>query len=115
MGILGTVIFIFIVIHMKSFWYEMHWGAIPLDMNGNKDLYEVTATAFKSPLYVLFYVFAMAALAFHLLHGFSSAFQSLGWNHPKYSPVVKTIGAGIAFLIPALFALIPVIMLLKNS
>lgn len=115
MGILGTVIFIFIIIHMKSFWFEMHWGAIPLDMNGNKDLHEVTVTAFRNPLYVLFYVLAMAALAFHLLHGFASAFQSMGWNHPKYTPLIKSTGTAVALLIPALFALIPIVMFLKNS
>lgn len=115
MGILGTLIFLFIVIHMKSFWYEMHWGEIPLDVNNNKDLHAVTVAAFKNPLYVLFYVLSMAALAFHLMHGFTSAFQTMGWNHSKYTPLVKSAGTGIALLIPALFALIPVVMLLKNS
>jgi succinate dehydrogenase / fumarate reductase cytochrome b subunit len=114
MGILGTMILIFLVIHMKSFWYEMHWGAIP-EVNGFKDLHGVTVEAFKSPLYVLFYVLAMAALAFHLMHGFQSAFQSLGWNHPKYTPLIQALGTGISLLIPALFALIPVVMLLTNS
>jgi succinate dehydrogenase / fumarate reductase cytochrome b subunit len=57
----------------------------------------------------------MAALAFHLMHGFQSAFQSLGWNHPKYTPLIQALGTGISLLIPALFALIPVVMLLTNS
>lgn len=115
MGILGTMILVFIVIHMKSFWYEMHWGELGLDSNGNRDLFTVTVTAFSNPLYVLLYVVSMAALGFHLVHGFASAFQTMGWNHPKYTPLVKALGFGFAVLIPLLFALIPVVMLLKSN
>jgi succinate dehydrogenase / fumarate reductase cytochrome b subunit len=52
----------------------------------------------------------MALLAFHLFHGFGSAFQTLGWNHVKYNPLIKTIGVAFAIIVPALFALIPVYM-----
>ena len=117
MGILGTIILLFIVIHMRSFWYKMHFGEIGkvmIDGQEYKDLYTVTKTAFASEGYVLFYVIAMAAIAFHLVHGFQSAFQTMGWNHPKYSPVVKAAGLGIAIIIPALFAFIPVYMLLNK-
>jgi succinate dehydrogenase / fumarate reductase, cytochrome b subunit len=115
MGVLGTMILIFLVIHMKSFWYEMHWGTLELDSNGNKDLHAVTVAAFSQAWYVILYVVSMIALGFHLVHGFSSAFQSMGWNHPKYTPLVKSIGFGIAVIIPALFALIPIVMLLQNK
>jgi succinate dehydrogenase / fumarate reductase cytochrome b subunit len=59
---------------------------------------------------VLFYVISMVVLAYHLLHGFQSAFQSLGINHPKYTPLIKMIGTGFAVLVPLLFAIIPVII-----
>ncbi|HWA32867.1 MAG TPA: succinate dehydrogenase cytochrome b subunit [Cyclobacteriaceae bacterium] len=116
MGILGTVVFIFIVIHMKDFWAQMHWGGIPTQTyNGNevKDLYAIVALAFGEAWYVILYVFCMIALAFHLYHGFGSAFQTLGLNHLKYNPVIKVVGFTFALIVPALFAWIPIAMFFK--
>lgn len=110
MGLLGTIIFVFLVLHMRSFWFEYHWGELPIDANGNRDLHAITVAAFYQWWYVLIYVVAMAALAFHLLHGFQSAFQSLGWNHPKYTPIVKKTGAVLSIALCAGFALIAVLI-----
>lgn len=78
---------------------------------GYKDLYKITVDFFKDQklglVYTLFYVFSMMVLAFHLYHGFASAFQSLGANHPKYNSLIKTVGVGFAIIVPALFAIIP--------
>ena len=63
---------------------------------------------------VLFYVISMIVLGYHLLHGFQSAFQSLGINHPKYTPLIKMIGTGFAVIVPLLFAIIPVIIYMNN-
>lgn len=59
---------------------------------------------------VLFYVISMIVLGYHLLHGFQSAFQSLGINHPKYTPLIKKIGMAFAIIVPLLFAIIPIII-----
>ncbi len=114
MGLLGTIILIFLVIHLRNFWYEMHWGEIGVDMNGNRDLYSVVTAAFAQPLYVLLYIVSMVGLAFHLAHGFSSAFQTLGWNHPKYSPLISKLGLAISILIPIGFAIIPIFLFIKT-
>lgn len=114
MGILGFIIFVFLVIHMRSFWYEMHWGSIPMDSAGNKDLYKVVSAAFSQWWYVAIYVVCMVGLAFHLSHGFSSAFQTLGINHKKYTPFIKKLGIVYAILIPAAFAIIPLIMFFNS-
>jgi len=114
MGILGTVILIFLVIHLRNFWYEMHWGGIPLDAAGNKDLYAVVSAAFAEWWYVAIYLASMVFLAFHLSHGFSSAFQTLGVNHSKYTPLIKGVGIVYAIAIPAAFASIPIYMFLNN-
>ena len=147
MGMLGSILLLFIVIHMKDFWFNYH------DFAGNssvgykeyktdlktgeqisavdlpagdyeyavytqgttevmvaKDLNKTVEIAFKQWWYVAFYVLAMVAVSFHLLHGFESAFQTLGWTHRKYSPVVKFIGTWFfAVIIPIGFALMPVI------
>ncbi|MBL7957487.1 MAG: succinate dehydrogenase cytochrome b subunit [Flavobacteriales bacterium] len=110
MALLGVLILVFLVIHMKGFWYEMHWGPIGTDADGNKDLYTVVAAAFSQLWYVSLYVVMMAVLALHLLHGFQSAFQSLGLNHPRYTPAIKNVGVFFAVVVPVLFALIPVWM-----
>lgn len=113
MGILGTFIFVFLVIHLRSFWYEMHWGGIPTatyDGAEYKNLYAVVDHAYNELWFVLFYVVSMALLGFHLFHGFGSAFQTMGWNHVKYNSIVRTIGVTFAIVVPALFALIPVYM-----
>ena len=146
MGILGTILFIFIVVHMGNFWYKYHWGATPYveyqtDLNTNatqvkelaeadytqyvqyvdngveyiksKDLYKEVAFAFSSPVYSILYVLAMAALAFHLYHGFQSAFQTLGWDNSKYKPLIKFLGEWVfAILIPLGFALMPIYFLI---
>lgn len=113
MGILGTLILIFIVIHLRGFWYEMHWGGIPTqnyDGAETKDLYTIVDFAYTQPLYVVLYVFSMIVLAFHLYHGFGSAFQTLGLNHVKYNGVIRFVGVAFAIIVPALFALIPIVM-----
>lgn len=113
MGILGTFIFIFLVIHLRGFWYEMHWGDVPTstyDGAQYKNLYAVVDKAYENIWFVALYVVSMALLAFHLFHGFGSAFQTLGWNHVKYNPLIRFIGVSFALIVPALFALIPVYM-----
>lgn len=79
---------------------------------GYKDLHKITFAFFKDSKYgliaTLLYVIAMFVLAFHLLHGFASAFQSLGANNPKYNGLIKGFGKGFAVIVPLLFAIIPV-------
>lgn len=76
---------------------------------GYKDLYKITVDFFKHPVYglsaTILYVLAMAALAFHLLHGFQSAFQSLGVT--RFACTIKAFGKGFAIVVPLLFAIIP--------
>jgi succinate dehydrogenase / fumarate reductase cytochrome b subunit len=115
MAILGTIILVFLVIHMKSFWFEMHFGSIGTDSNGNKDLYTIVVAAFSQWWYVAFYLVSLVALSYHLLHGFQSGFQTLGLNHSKYTPLIKTIGFLVGVLIPLGFAAQPVYVFLKSA
>ena len=79
---------------------------------GYKDLYKITIEFFKDPQYglifTIFYVFSMCVLAFHLMHGFASAFQSLGANNPKYNGLINGLGKLFAIAVPLLFAIIPI-------
>ena len=120
MGILGTLILVFLVVHMKSFWFEMKFGSMPsTSYDGDpiqyKDMYTVVVEAFQQVWYTALYVVSMFALAFHLYHGFQSGFQSIGLNHHRYTPAIKSVGTFLfAILIPALFAAMPIFFYLKS-
>lgn len=79
---------------------------------GYKDLHKITVAFFQNEktglIATILYVIAMGVLSFHLLHGFASAFQTMGVNNPKYSPIIKGFGKGFAIIVPILFAIIPV-------
>ena len=118
MGSLGTVILIFIVIHMAQFWLQMKLGnteMVTYDDEPVKDLYTLVAAVYENPLFVIFYVVAMIFIAFHLWHGFQSAWQTLGLNHRKYTPLIKAVGYAYSVLIPLGFAAIPIIMFLRQQ
>jgi len=108
MAFLGTLLLVFIIIHLKSFWYEMHFGDIGIDKWGNKDLHTVTISAFKDIYYTGFYIISMIFLGFHLYHGVESAFQTLGLNTSKYEHTINFLGKSIAVIIPLIFATIPI-------
>jgi succinate dehydrogenase / fumarate reductase cytochrome b subunit len=75
-----------------------------------KDLHARVVQSFTQLWYVIFYVVAMVAVAFHLKHGFQSAFRTLGWVHRKYTPIVEFIGTWLfAVIIPLGFAAMPVV------
>lgn len=115
MAWIGIVLFIFIVLHLYQFWFQMHWGnLVYVEYDGYshpvKDLYVLVAASYQNSAFVLFYVISMAVVGYHLWHGFWSAFQTLGLSHRKYSPLIKWIGMAYSILIPLLFAVIPVYM-----
>ncbi len=119
MAILGSWIFIFIAVHMAHFWGRMRFGDTPLfealpEVDGVKQLYAGVAEAYQNPLIVLFYVVSMVMIALHLWHGFASAFQTLGINHKKYTPIISMFGKVFSVVIPALFALIPIVLYLRQ-
>ena len=116
MGILGTIVLIFLVVHLRHFYAELHWGSVPkvvYDGQEVADAYTLVSYWFAKEWYAGLYVVCMVGLAFHLWHGFSSAFQTLGLNHVKYNPVINFVGRAFAIIVPALFALIPILMFLK--
>ena len=117
MGWLGTVIFVFILIHLYQFWLQMKLGNLPIatyDGEEVKNLYAIVSEAYSNPVYVVFYVVSMVFIGYHLLHGFQSAFQTLGLNHNKYSPLIRTVGRVFAIVVPLAFAVIPIFMYLQR-
>ena len=117
MGLSGTIVLIFLVTHLQNFWYRYKFGSPPMttiDGEQYKDMYALVATVFQQEWwFAILYVGAMVLLAFHLNHGFQSAFRTMGLNHPKYLPVVEKAGLALAVLVPAGFASFPLYFLLK--
>jgi succinate dehydrogenase / fumarate reductase cytochrome b subunit len=102
MGLTGSVILVFLVIHLKSFFFPhrvMHAE--------NSMAYDV-AVAFKSEWYAALYILAMVILGAHLNHGFQSAFQTVGANNDKYRKGLKIAGSIFALIIMIGFASFPV-------
>lgn len=82
----GLLLLLFIVIHL----FQFHFVE-----KGDRTIYDIVAETFHQPFYAGFYILAAAAAAVHVSHGFWSAFQTIGANHPKYTPLIN--GAGLAF------------------
>ncbi len=121
MGLLGTLILIFLILHFYHFWVPSRFGGMASvrsleetvlsDYNNQPvhDLYKEMLLVFQNNLLVVVvYVFGVISLSWHLLHGFQSAFQTFGWNHKKYTPLIKLIGVGYSIIICLLFAMMPI-------
>lgn len=108
MGLLGTLILIFLVIHTAHFWIPNRTNQF---IEGEElPLYQMMLEIFKEPIVVIVYVLGCFSLFWHLLHGFRSAFQTLGLNHVKYNGVINFVGTAFAIIVPIIFALMPISM-----
>lgn len=109
----GVIIFVFLIIHLVNFFFiRLGWIPVPDYASDNHDFYPIAVQLFKNPWYALVYIVSFVFLGFHLKHAFQSAFQSLGINHTKYTPVIKVIGTIYAIVISVGFAIIPAYFLL---
>jgi len=115
MGWLGTIILVFLILHLWQFWLKMKMGVVPDVKVGQgihavevKNLYGLVAEAFSKPYYVVAYVIGMLVIGLHLWHGFQSSFQTLGLNHKKYTPLIKGLGMIYSIVVPLGFAIIPI-------
>ena len=104
MAMLGTLILAFLLLHMWQFWFKAKFGGLAVE----GDLFNEVKIAFAEPWVVIVYLLGLVALAMHLLHGFQSAFQTLGLNHPKYTPLIKGLGWAYSILVPLGFATMPI-------
>jgi len=106
MAILGTLIFLFLVIHLYAFWAPNRWSMT--FGSGELNLFDRMRDAFSNPLIVVIYLLGCFSLAWHLVHGFYSAFQTLGLNMHRYKGMIKTVGVAFAIIVPIIFALMPI-------
>lgn len=106
MGMLGTLLLLFLIMHASHFWIPNRTNQF---MEGEElPLYKMMFEVFSNPWVVIFYVVGCVSLYWHLLHGFASAFQSLGLNHLKYNGVISFVGTAFSTIVPLIFALMPI-------
>lgn len=105
----GVIVFIFLVIHLRTFFIKYKFNPPP------ETMYDSAQIAFSNTYYSLFYILAMILLAFHLVHGFQSAFQTLGLRHSKYTSFIKGFGIVFSILLCAGFAIIPLYILINSG
>lgn len=111
MGLLGTLLLFFLIVHLSEFWIPSRFTDLPTtNYNGKEvaDQYTDIIRVFQNPVVVTFYVLACFSLMYHLLHGFQSAFRTLGVPNGKYISLVKTTGIGFSVIISLAFAMMPI-------
>lgn len=112
MGWLGTFVLLFLVIHIRDFWIpsrfqEMPEVTYPPGITVH-DLFSLMKETFDGQLWlVIVYLVGCLALAYHLMHGFQSAFRSLGVSNSRYLALINGIGVAFSIIVPLAFAMMP--------
>ena len=101
----GAIILVFIIVHLMNFHFTDK--SVPVA--------DLVRKLLSSPSLAFFYIFSLVALALHLSHGFWSLFQSIGFNHEKYNPLLLKGALVFSILMGAVFILIPVLTLVSRS
>lgn len=110
MFVSGAVILGFLILHIIDMKLGMRPDVNYVDEHDLAAPFANTTAILKTPLSRMVYMIGTVFLGFHLSHGFSSAFQSLGLNHPKYTPLIKVLGIVFAIVISAGFLSLPLLV-----
>jgi succinate dehydrogenase / fumarate reductase cytochrome b subunit len=99
----GVILLAFVIFHLMNFHF--------VDKT-DTTIFNIVANAFSNTGYVLIYIVAMVAAAIHVSHGFWSAFQTVGANHPKYMPLFRTVSIAFAVVVGIGFGFLPIYIFL---
>ena len=110
MGILGSLLLLFLVVHLSNFWVPTK---VAVFSHTEHNTFEGMKAVFSLWYFVVIYLVGVISLLYHLLHGFQSAFQSLGMNHKKYTPLIKSFGCWFSIIISLVFAAMPIAIYFK--
>lgn len=105
MGILGSLLLLFLVVHLSNFWVPTKAAVFAGEAH---DTFAGMKEVFAKWYFVAIYLVGVISLCYHLLHGFKSAFQSMGWNHRKYNKLISIIGSVFSIVVCLLFAAMPI-------
>lgn len=117
MALLGTLILLFLVLHVAHFWVP---SRITHDLQQatyrgveTHNLFLKMYDVFQEPWVVIVYIIGVISLCYHLIHGFHSAFRTMGVYNRKYLAMLRSMGYGFSILVSLLFALMPISMYFK--
>ena len=94
----GLIILAFVIFHLFDFTFVE---------KTERTVYEIVAASFSNPIYIFLYIASVFIVGIHVSHGFWSAFQTLGINHPKYMPTIQTAGLLFSLIVAVGFGFIP--------
>jgi succinate dehydrogenase / fumarate reductase cytochrome b subunit len=109
----GLFVLLFVVVHVKQFKFGTFY--LTLGSETVRDLYRTEIEVFRNPLWVVFYVIGTLLVGLHMSHGISSAFQSLGLDHPRYTRRIVAAGIAVGALIGVGLAVIPIWAFLTHA
>lgn len=95
----GFIILAFVIFHLINFSF--------VDKT-QRTIFEIVSLAFANPVYMVVYVLVMIVVALHIRHGFWSAFQTIGANHPKYMPALMVLSIIASLIFGFGFGLLPI-------
>ena len=121
MGLLGTLLLLFLIMHIYHFWTPSRLGGIasihslePVTYMDGKEIHNLYAEMLKvfqgNLLIVILYILGCISLAYHLMHGFQSSFRTLGVHNKRYIVLIKATGLAFSVIVPFVFAMMPVSM-----
>lgn len=115
MGVLGTVILVFLVVHMSDFWWPFKFGGdLELDPHGRRDLFGLVVAEFQKSWKVALYVLGTLAVGLHLVHGVYSGLRTIGLSHPGYARWARRLGLAFAVVVTLGFAAMPLYLFLAR-
>ena len=110
----GLVVLAFLVLHFYDFWVpELVHKYVESHPEDASRYYGELVAKFQDPIRVAAYCLSFVFLSLHLLHGFSSSFQSMGWNN-KYAKGVRGLTVAYAIIIPLGFIFIALFHYINN-
>lgn len=109
----GCILLVFVIVHLLNFKFGSNYPTTVDDV-AMRDLYRTVVEYFSNPLYVAWYVLAMAALGLHTSHGVQSMCQTWGFNHPKYTPIVQTVSLAYGLFVGAGFSILAIYCHFQN-
>lgn len=95
----GFLILLFVLLHLKQFHF--------IDTS-QLNIHDIASATFSSGLFAVIYIAAVILVGIHIRHGFWSLFQTIGWNHDKYMPLIRTVGILFAVAVAVGFAFVPI-------
>jgi len=114
MMVTGTWTLVFLVLHIQSFkfgaYYEATYAGVAM-----RDLHRLVIETFHRPGYVAWYVASMLVLGLHLHHGMTSVLETLGLDHPRWTPMLLVLGKVVAWAIALGYVSIPVLIYVANA